>query len=77
MGYYYSPFECTFNGNKQNVVECSHLRVIGGAQFPQDRFYSDSFIELIQWQLTVDPAKRPTVHQVLARVQKCLNALPK
>jgi len=72
MGYYYSPFECTFQGNKQNVVECSHLRVIGGPQFPTDRFYSDGFIELIQWMLAVDPAKRPTVHQVLAKVQHAL-----
>merc|ERR1712023_82455 len=70
--FYYSPFECTFQGNKQNVVECSHLRVIGGPQFPADaaeRFYSDTFIDLIQWMLTVDPLKRPTVHQVLAKVQ--------
>jgi len=72
MGYYYSPFEVTFQGNKLTVVECSHLRVIGGPQFPTDKFYSDAFIDLIKWMLTVDPAKRPTVHQVLARVQKAL-----
>ena len=68
MGYYYSPFECTFKGNEQTVVECSHLRVIGGPQFPADAFYSPPFVELIQWMLTIDPAKRPTVHQVLAKV---------
>ena len=75
MGYYYSPFECTFKANELTVVECSHLRVIGGAQFPTDRFYSDRFVELIQSMLTVDPKKRPTVHQVLAKVQTALNAL--
>lgn len=48
------------------------VRVIGGAQFPTDRFYSDAFVELIQWMLTVDPMKRPTVHQVLSKVQKAL-----
>jgi serine/threonine kinase 16 len=30
--YYFSPFECTFHGNAQTVVECSHLRVIAPAQ---------------------------------------------
>merc|ERR1719217_1242279 len=34
MAFYYSPFECEFKGNTQHVVECSHLRVIGGAQYP-------------------------------------------
>ena len=75
MGFYYSPFECTFKGNEQIVVECSHLRVIGGAQFPTDRFYSPAFIDLIQSMLTIDPAKRPPVHQVLAKVQHALAAL--
>lgn len=73
--YYYSPFECTFKGNDQTVVECSHLRVIGGPQFPQDPFYSAGFVELIQWMLTIDPVKRPTVHQVLAKVNGLLDKL--
>ena len=75
MGYYYSPFECTFKGNEQSVVECSHLRVIGGAQFPAEPYYSAAFVELIQWMLTIDPSKRPTVHQVLAKVDAQLNKL--
>ncbi|KAL1528085.1 hypothetical protein AB1Y20_009451 [Prymnesium parvum] len=72
MAFYYSPFECTFQGNDQRVVECSHLRVIGGAQFPTDMEYSAEFRQLIEWQLTVDPQKRPTVHQVAARVTAML-----
>ena len=72
MAFYYSPFECTFQENTQTVVECSHLRVIGGAQFPTDTFYSPGFIELIQWMLTIEPRKRPTVHQVLAKVNAML-----
>lgn len=72
MAYYYSPFECTFQGNTQHVVECSHLRVIGGPQFPTQRDYSPAFIGLIDEMLTVDPKKRPTVHQVLAKVQQLL-----
>lgn len=72
MAYYYSPFECTFAGNTQHVVECSHLRVIGGAQFPTDRHYSAAFTDLIELMLTIDPKKRPTVHQVLAKVDKLL-----
>ena len=72
--FYYSPFECTFQDNTQRVVECSHLRVIGGAQFPKDHEYSAAFIELIEWQLTIDPKKRPTVHQVLSKVRALLKA---
>merc|ERR1719440_1955985 len=73
MGYYYSPLECRFKGNEQTVVECSHLTVIGGAQFPTDTYYSAGFVQLIQWMLTVDPVKRPTVHQVLAKVNSMLD----
>ena len=72
MAFYYSPFECTFQENTQRVVECSHLRVIGGAQFPADSDYSPAFVDLIQWMLTVDPKKRPTVHQVLSKVKSLL-----
>ena len=52
MAFYYSPFECTFQGNDQRVVECSHLRVIGGAQFPTEMEYSAEFKQLIEWQVT-------------------------
>lgn len=75
MAYYYSPFECTFQGDTQHVVECSHLRVIGGPQFPSKCDYSDAFIDLIQAMLAVDPKRRPTVHQVLARVQQLLSKM--
>ena len=34
--------------------------------------YSEAFIELIEWQLTVDPKKRPTVHQVISKVKQML-----
>eukprot|EP00322_Chrysochromulina_rotalis_P002584 CAMPEP_0115834128 /NCGR_PEP_ID=MMETSP0287-20121206/3525_1 /TAXON_ID=412157 /ORGANISM="Chrysochromulina rotalis, Strain UIO044" /LENGTH=290 /DNA_ID=CAMNT_0003287557 /DNA_START=85 /DNA_END=957 /DNA_ORIENTATION=+ len=70
--YYYSPFECTFQDNTQRIVECSHLRVIGGPQFPTITEYSTQFIELIKWMLTVDPKQRPTVHQVLSKVNQML-----
>ena len=72
MAFYYSPFECTFQENTQRVVECSHLRVIGGAQFPADSEYSAAFVDLIQWMLVVDPKRRPTVHQVLSKVKAML-----
>jgi serine/threonine kinase 16 len=70
--FYYSPFECTFQDNTQRIVECSHLRVIGGAQFPTSCEYSDDFIKLIVWMLTIDPQQRPTVHQVLSKVAQLL-----
>ena len=72
MAYYYSPFECTFQGDTQHIVECSHLRVIGGPQFPSKREFSPGFIDLIQAMLAVDPKQRPTVHQCLAKVQQLL-----
>ena len=40
QAFYYSPFECEFEGNHQRVVDCSHLRVIGGAQYPTEHQYS-------------------------------------
>ena len=72
MAYYYSPFECTFQADTQHIVECSHLRVIGGPQFPAQRGYSPAFIELIQAMLSVEPKERPTVHQCLAKVNQLL-----
>jgi serine/threonine kinase 16 len=72
MAFYYSPFECTFQDNVQRVVECSHLRVIGGAQFPGAHPYSDEFVGLIEWMLTVDRAKRPFVPAVIDKVNAML-----
>ena len=48
------------------------MRVIGGPQFPVDRYYSAALVDLIKGMLTVDPKQRPTVHQCLARVQQLL-----
>jgi len=72
MAFVYSPFECTFQDDEQRVVDCSYLRVIGGAQYPSKCEYSKEFIALIEWMLTVDPQKRPTVVDVIARVQGML-----
>eukprot|EP00966_Prymnesium_polylepis_P071759 1666701-Prymnesium_polylepis.2 len=44
------PLPPPLAGNDQRVVECSHLRVIGGAQFPTDMEYSQEFKQLIEWQ---------------------------
>ena len=46
------------------MVESSHLRVIGGAQFPSAHPFSDELIQLIEVMLTVEAAKRPFVPQV-------------
>ena len=72
MAFYYSPFECTFQDNKQTVVDCSYLRVIGGAQYPSESPYSKEFVALIEWMLTVNPQKRPSAKDVLSRVQGML-----
>mmetsp|Transcript_11616 Transcript_11616/g.36038 ORF Transcript_11616/g.36038 Transcript_11616/m.36038 type:complete len:328 (-) Transcript_11616:753-1736(-) len=75
MAFYYSPFECTFQDNVQRVVECSHLRVIGGAHFPTDHPYSAEFVQLIEWMLTVDHTKRPFVPAVADKVSAMLARL--
>ena len=72
--YYYSPFECTFQDNAQRVAECSHLRVIGGPQFPTATGYSAEFVQLIRWQLAIEPSQRPTVQQVRSKVEAMLKA---
>ena len=51
---------------------CSHLRVIGGPQFPTQRGYSAGFVDLIQSMLTVDPKTRPNVDECLAKVEQLL-----
>ena len=76
MVFSYSPFECTFQDATQRVVECTHLRVIGGAQFPTGaQACAPAFASLIQWMLTVEPQKRPFVPQVQARVREMLGEL--
>ena len=72
MAFYYSPFECTFQESKQTVVDCSYLRVIGGAQYPSESIYSQDFVALIEWMLTVDRQKRPPAKDVISRVQGML-----
>ncbi|KAG8461137.1 hypothetical protein KFE25_003706 [Diacronema lutheri] len=69
MAFYFSPFECTIGEDDQaRVCECSYLRVIGGLQFPKAHAYSDEFVQLVRWLLTVDKDKRPFVHEVQRKV---------
>ena len=56
----------------QRVVECSHLRVIGGAQFPSGAPYSAEFVDFIESMLAVDPLKRPFVPQLIERCEELL-----
>ncbi len=65
MVWYYSPFECTFQENVQRIVECTHLGVIGGAQFPAHRSHSAAFTGLIEWMLTVSsPPQETNTHHL-------------
>mmetsp|Transcript_15904 Transcript_15904/g.36397 ORF Transcript_15904/g.36397 Transcript_15904/m.36397 type:complete len:323 (-) Transcript_15904:96-1064(-) len=72
MIFYYSPFECTFQDNVQRVVECTHLRVIGGAQFPSGHLYSAEFLGLIESMLHVEPKRRPFVPELIATTERLL-----
>ena len=80
MLYGASPFECEYNrSNGQiKIVDCTQLRVIGSLPFPPphtapSNWYSQDLThDLIPWMLTQDRTKRPTLIQVIARVDSFL-----
>jgi serine/threonine kinase 16 len=74
-----SPFEMEFRqSGTVRVVECTHLRVLGGKipQVPASREgvfkYSRQMQDLVEWILTVDRTERPTMDEVYQRVEKML-----
>jgi serine/threonine kinase 16 len=80
MLYGASPFESEFHRStgQIKIVECSQLRVLGGVNFPPShtppaRWYSPPLQELIQWMLTADRMQRPSLVQVVARVDAILH----
>ena len=80
MLYGASPFESEFHRStgQLKIVDCSQLRVLGGVNFPPShtppaQWYSPPMKELIQWMLTADRTHRPSLVQVLARVDSILH----
>lgn len=79
MMYGASPFETEFrNDGSIKVVECTHLRVLGGnlPHVPAKRAswygYGSEILELVEWMLTVDRAERPMIDDVYDRVENFL-----
>ncbi|RMX63706.1 hypothetical protein KXD40_002853 [Peronospora effusa] len=70
MAFGYSPFECSFyDSGVVRVVECTYLAIIGPIKFPKNCPYSPKFCEMIRWILTQDTTARPSVFDVIERLQ--------
>ncbi len=73
-----SPFELEFRSDgSARIVECTHLRVLGGIpRMPTNRFspfnYEPELMELVEWILTVDRSQRPTIDEVCERVENMM-----
>ncbi|CAI5722789.1 unnamed protein product [Peronospora destructor] len=71
MAFGYSPFECSFyDSGVVRVVECTYLAIIGPIKFPKNCSYSPTFCEMIRWILNQDTTARPSVFDVIERLQK-------
>ncbi|OQS01845.1 serine/threonine protein kinase [Thraustotheca clavata] len=70
MAFGYSPFECTISESGQiKFIECTYLGVLGTVKFPSKSIYSPYLTELITWMLTIDPAERPSMSDVVNRLE--------
>lgn len=73
MAFGFSPFECSFyDSGVVRVVECTYLAVIGPIKFPKTCSYSSEFCEMIRWILNQDASTRPTVFDVIKRLQRVI-----
>ncbi|KAL7315162.1 Serine/threonine-protein kinase env7 [Mucor circinelloides] len=68
-----NPFEASVNEMGGSIA----LAILNGHyKFPldkeQDDPYSDEFKELIQFLLVIDPKERPTIHQVIEKLESIL-----
>jgi serine/threonine kinase 16 len=78
-----SPFECEFvsapHGGGMKIVECTHLSVLGNLPTPQppvSSWYSNDIrCELIEPMLAQDRFQRPTLPDVMARVEHLIRKL--
>lgn len=75
-----SPFEVEYRKDDGSIriVDCTQLRIINGhIPFPPQNSrrgmlfgYKRQMHELIEWMLTVDRTVRPTINEVLSRVEQ-------
>ncbi|ORX59577.1 kinase-like protein [Hesseltinella vesiculosa] len=73
LAYGQSPFEMGMNEQGGSIA----LAVLNGQfRFPSDpslaNLYSQSIKDLVSWLLVTDPAIRPDIHQVIAKVETLL-----
>jgi serine/threonine kinase 16 len=68
MAYGSSPFEV--NVDQGGSVALAVLN--NQYKFPNDDNYSQDVKDIIQWMLTTNPQNRPTIHQVLHKLNELL-----
>ncbi|OQR82495.1 serine/threonine protein kinase [Achlya hypogyna] len=70
MAFGYSPYECSItDAGLAKVIEVTYLGVLGAVKFPSQTIYSPFLCELISWMLTIDPSERPSMNEVVARLE--------
>ncbi|KAI8334235.1 kinase-like domain-containing protein, partial [Chlamydoabsidia padenii] len=74
MAYGESPFE--YHINKQGGGSLALAVLNGQYSFPDTITYSEDVKRLITWMLTVDPHERPSIQQVLERLETLLDYSP-
>lgn len=72
-----SPFECEFRGDKVNVVDCSHLRILGNIPTPEPhsnlaKRYDPELMTFVKSMLTQDRTLRPSIEEVLETADEFL-----
>ena len=77
-----SPSECEFarSNGRIRIVECTQLKVLGGLpKLPKDcaatRWYSKDTLNLIEHMLTQDRHQRPTLTQVMTKLESIIPKL--
>ncbi|KAI8089463.1 kinase-like domain-containing protein [Halteromyces radiatus] len=73
MAYGGSPFETYIN--KQGGGSLALAVLNGQFSFPTTPTYSDDLKNLISWMLTVDPQDRPSIQQVITRLDSLLRVI--
>jgi len=77
MMYGASPFEIEFRGEAVEVVECTHLRVLGDVPKPGQRTslakrYEGRVLDLVHLMLTRDRSLRPTIEEINRKIDALL-----
>ena len=73
-----SPYESEFGRTSLRIVECTQLRILGDWKRPPEpwsQWYGSQTLELIEWMLTKDRLKRPSLEAVLERLRQRIEEL--